>query len=100
MRLSGYAVLKSYGAEPAISLITEKKPDAIVLDMMMPDLSGVDFLHRIRGNPDLADIPVIIVSARTLPQDIQAGLEAGASIYLTKPVTYQQLSEAVQETLR
>ncbi len=100
MRLNGYTVLKSYGGTPAITLIAEEKPDAIVLDMMMPDLSGLDVLHQIRDNPELADIPVIIVSAKSMPQDIQAGLEAGASAYLTKPVTYQQLSQAVQKTLK
>jgi len=100
MRLSGYDVLKSYGGTQAISLISEEKPDAIVLDMMMPDLSGLDVLEQIRANPALARIPVIIVSAMCMPQDIQAGLDAGASVYLTKPVTYQQLSQAVQDTIR
>ena len=100
MRLSGYSVLKSYGGALAISLITEEKPDAVVLDMMMPDLSGLDVLTQIRNNPDLVDLPVIIVSAMSMPQDIKAGLDAGASAYLTKPVTYQQLSRAVQETIQ
>ncbi|MBL7162764.1 MAG: response regulator [Anaerolineales bacterium] len=100
MRLSGYNVLKSYGGALAISLIAEEKPDAVVLDMMMPDLSGLDVLKQIRNNPDLAGLPVVIVSAMSMPHDIQAGLEAGASAYLTKPVTYQQLSQAVQETIQ
>ncbi len=100
MRLNGYNVLKSYGGTPAINLISEEKPDAIVLDMMMPDLSGLDVLSQIRENPELAKIPVIVVSAMSMPQDIQAGLDAGASAYLTKPVTYQQLSQAVQKTLQ
>jgi len=63
-------------------------------------LSGLDVLNLMRKNPELADIPVIIVSAMSMPNDIQAGLDAGASVYLTKPVTYQQLSQAVQETLQ
>ena len=100
MRLNGYNVLKSYGGTPAINLISEEKPDAIVLDMMMPDLSGLDVLGQIRENPELAKIPVIVVSAMSMPQDIQAGLDAGASAYLTKPVTYQELSQAVQKTLQ
>jgi len=100
MRLNGYNVLKSYGGSPAVDLIAEEKPDVVVLDMMMPDLSGIDVLNQIRNNPELTNIPVIIVSAMSMPHDIQAGLDAGAAAYLTKPVTYQQLSKAVQETLQ
>ncbi len=100
MRLSGYHVLKSYGGAPAISLIAEEKPDAVVLDMMMPGLSGMDVLSQMRSNPELSHIPVIVVSAMSMPQDIQAGLDAGASAYLTKPVTFQQLNQAVQKTIQ
>lgn len=97
MRLSGYDVLKSYGGTPAINLITEEKPDAVVLDMMMPGVSGLDVLREMRKNPDLEVVPVVVVSAKGMPNDIQEALEAGATAYLTKPVTYQQLSQAVQE---
>lgn len=99
MRLSGYSVVKTYGGGSAISLITEVRPDAVVLDVMMPDVSGLDVLRQIRENVDLAEMPVIVVSAKGLPADIQAGFDAGASVYLTKPVTFQELSQAVQETI-
>jgi CheY-like chemotaxis protein len=99
MRLSGYFVLKSYGGPPALKLISEENPDVVVMDIMMPEFSGMDVLDHMQKNPDLRGIPVIIVSAKSLPRDIQAGLDAGAVAYLTKPVTFQQLSEAVQTTL-
>ncbi|MBC8330999.1 MAG: response regulator [Anaerolineae bacterium] len=99
MRLSGHKVLKLYEASSAFDLIVAEMPDAIVLDIMMPVVSGLDLLRELRAAPDLADIPVIVVSAKGLPQDIQAGFDAGASIYLTKPVTYQELSKAVQDIL-
>jgi len=99
MRLSGYSVLKSYGGPPAMELISEEKPDVVVLDIMMPEVSGMDVLDHMRNDPELKEIPVVIVSAKSMPHDIQAGLEAGASVYLTKPVTYQQLNEAVQKSL-
>ncbi|MBC8504276.1 MAG: response regulator [Anaerolineales bacterium] len=100
MRLNGFKVLKSYGGALAVALIAEEKPDVVVLDMMMPDLPGLDVMSQIRDNPELANIPVIIVSAMSMPQDIQAGMDAGAAAYLTKPVTYQQLSMAVEKTLQ
>jgi two-component system OmpR family response regulator len=100
MRLSGYQVLKSYGGSPAIALIAEKKPDAVVLDIMMPDLSGLDVLGFIRRQPNLAHIPVIVVSARSMPADVKYGLDAGASIYLTKPVAFLDLKAAVENAIR
>jgi len=99
MRLSGYQVFKCYGGASAMELIEEHEPDAVVLDVMMPDLSGLDVLRKMRQNPKMVDIPVVVASAKSLPSDIQAGLDAGASAYLTKPVTYQEFSQAVQNTI-
>jgi CheY-like chemotaxis protein len=99
MRLAGYNVLKSYGGTSAIALISEKKPDAVVLDVMMPDLSGMEVMKFMRRDPRLADIPVVVVSAKSLPSDIKSGLDAGASVYLTKPVAFQDLNEAVSKAM-
>ncbi len=100
MRLSGYQVIKAYGGLQTLKLIVNQKPDAVVLDWMMPDLSGLDVLKSMRKDPRLADIPVILVSAKTMPEDIDAGLNAGASYYLTKPVTYKDLKQTVGNTIR
>jgi len=99
MRLSGYHVLKSYGGTPAISLISHEIPDAVVLDVMMPDLSGLEVLRFLRRDPRLEKIPVIVVSAKSLPADIKDGLDAGANKYLTKPVAFQELNSAVREVI-
>ncbi len=95
MRLNGYRVLKAYSGKPAIALIGQQKPDVIILDLMMPGVSGFEVLHGLRADPALASIPVVIVSAKATPDDIRSGLEAGASIYLTKPVAYIDLKNAV-----
>ena len=100
MRLSGYHVLKSYGGTPAISLIADEHPDAVVLDVMMPDLSGLEVLRVLRKDPELKKIPVIVVSAKSLPSDIKNGLDAGADKYLTKPVAFQDINEAVSEVIQ
>jgi two-component system alkaline phosphatase synthesis response regulator PhoP len=99
MRLSGHQVLKSYGGTPAIALISHEVPDVVVLDVMMPDLSGLEVLRYIRRDPRLEQIPVIVVSAKSLPSDIKDGLDAGANIYLTKPVAFQDLNAAVRRVL-
>ena len=80
-----------------MNLIAREKPDAVVLDVMMPDLSGYDVLRFIRKDPRLKHIPVILVSARSRPEDIQEGLNAGAEVYLTKPVAFADLRQAVQK---
>jgi len=99
MRLSGHHVLKSYGGTPAIALISYEVPDVVVLDVMMPDLSGLEVLRFIRRDPRLGQIPVIVVSAKSLPSDIKDGLEAGANVYLTKPVAFQDLNAAVRQVI-
>ncbi len=95
MRLNGYRVLKTYSGSPAIALISQERPDAVILDIMMPGVSGLEVLQQLRLDPELASIPVVVVSAKATPVDISAGLEAGASIYLTKPVSYMDLKNAV-----
>ena len=99
MRLSGHHVLKSYGGTPAIALIAHEIPDAVVLDVMMPDLSGLEVLRFLRRDPRLEHIPVIVVSAKSLPSDIKNGLDAGANVYLTKPVAFQDLNDAVRQVI-
>ncbi|SRR5581483_2863662 len=99
MRVSGFRVLKSYTGTPAMGLIAQERPDAIILDIMMPDVSGLEVLRYMRRRPELAKIPVIIVSALSTPSDIRTGLDAGASVYLTKPVGYVDLKNAVDRLI-
>jgi CheY-like chemotaxis protein len=81
-------------------MISEKKPAAVVLDIMMPDLSGLEVLRYMHRDPRLAHIPVVIVSAKGLPSDVKNGLDAGASRYLTKPVSFLDLKEAVESAIQ
>ena len=100
MRLNGFRVIKPYSSTPAMSIIREEKPDLILLDIMMPEISGIEILHLVRSDPVLALIPVVVISARATPTDVQTGLDAGASIYLTKPVGYMDLKNAVDRLLQ
>ncbi len=97
MRVSGYRVIKTFSSTPAISLIEVEKPDIIILDVMMPDVSGLEVLRFIRRDPELSNIPVVVVSAKSMPADVQVGMDAGASVYLTKPVGFRDLVEAVNK---
>ena len=99
MRINGFRVIKMFSSAPAIPIISQEKPDVILLDVMMPDISGLEVLRYIRREPDLSAIPVIILSAKSMPSDIKTGIEAGASLYLTKPVGFQDLKNAVELVL-
>jgi len=99
MRVSGYRVLKIFNSTPAMSTIANEKPDVVILDVMMPDVSGLEVLRYMRREPELAGIPVIVVSAKSMPLDIKTGIEAGASLYLTKPVGFLDLKQAIEQVV-
>jgi two-component system, OmpR family, phosphate regulon response regulator PhoB len=100
MRVNGFRVVKSYTSGPAIEIIEKEKPDIIILDVMMPEISGIEILKIMRAKPELSQIPVVVVSAKSMPSDIKTGLEAGASVYLTKPVGFLDLTQAVENILQ
>src|SRR3972149_7155696 len=100
MRVNGFRVLKIFSSAPAIPMLIQEKPDVIILDIMMPDISGLEVLRYMRREPELLSIPVIVVSAKSMPGDIKVGLEAGASMYLTKPVGFLELKQAVEQVLQ
>jgi CheY-like chemotaxis protein len=99
-RLMGLQVYKSYSGIRAIDLIVERKPSVVLMDVMMPDLSGLEVLRQLRRDPRLSHIPAILISARGLPTDIKVGLEAGAASYLTKPVAFADLKLAMEEAMQ
>ncbi len=99
MRVSGFRVVKTSKSAPAIEMMSAEKPDVILLDIMMPEVSGLDILRYMRGDPMLANIPVVVITAKGMPADIKNGMEAGASSYLTKPVGFLDLKEAVERAL-
>ena len=71
MRVSGFRVLKTASSTPALSLIATEKPDLIILDIMMPEVSGLDILRQMRQDSALAAIPVVVVSAKSMPAFFQ-----------------------------
>jgi len=97
--IDGYRVRKIHSSGGALSVIRTEKPDVVLLDIMMPDVSGLEVLRFMRREPDLQQIPVVIISAKTLPADVRTGLEAGATAYLTKPVDVDKLRRTVAQVI-
>jgi len=100
LSVNGYQVIKIHSSGGALSVIRAEKPNVVLLDIMMPDVSGLEVLRFMHREPGLQDIPVVIVSAKTLPEDIRAGLESGAAAYLTKPVNVELLRKTVAQVIR
>lgn len=100
LRLRGYQSHNAFRGTAALSLIAEKQPDMILLDLMMPDVSGFEIMEQLHQDQSLANIPIVIVSAKAMPADIQAGLRAGAQNYLTKPISFADLIQAVELVLQ
>ena len=100
MRICGYQVEIFFGGKSAVANIADQKPAAVVLDIMMPDFSGLDVLNFMKADRNLSEIPVIIVSAKTLPDEIHEGLKAGANAYLTKPVAFTDLKKTIEEVVQ
>ena len=91
MRVSGYRVVKIFRS------VSAEKPNVVILDVMMPDVSGLEVLRFMRREPSLQNIPVVLVSAKSMPSDIKMGMDAGASRYLTKPFSFLELKNTVDE---
>lgn len=99
MHISGYEVEKFFGGLSAVDNLLDQDPDAVILDLMMPDISGLEVLNYIKDQPRLSEVPVIIVSAKTMPEDVEKGLKAGAVAYLTKPVSFSDMKVAIDEAV-
>lgn len=80
--------------------LKEKKPDLVILDLMLPDEDGSDILRRIRGNSATEELPVIIASAKTAEYDKVKNLDSGADDYLTKPFGMMEMVSRVKAVLR
>jgi len=94
-----YALVEASDGDEALSLARERRPDLILLDMMMPGRSGLDVLAELRGDPALAEIPVIMLTARTQAADRETAARAGADRFLAKPFSPLELVFVVEELL-
>src|SRR6266852_306515 len=97
---NGYEIITATDGEEAIAAARQHHPDLILLDVMMPKLDGIEVCRRLRADASLPFIPIIMVTARTDPKDVVAGLEAGGDEYLTKPVDQAALVARVKSMLR
>lgn len=100
LEAEGYDVRRAENGEEAMLLIEEAAPDLIILDWMMPLLSGIEVCRRVKTRPETRDIPVIMLSARSEEVDAVRGLDTGADDYVIKPYNLRELMARVRGQLR
>jgi len=83
----------------ALEHIRKERPDLVILDWMMPGLSGIDLCRLIKADPDIRDIPIFMLTAKGQDADEEEGMQCGVSRYITKPFSPKSLLEMVQETV-
>lgn len=99
LKSEGYIVESAYNAEEAFQQIEKRKPDLVILDVMMPRVSGIDVCNQIKENPETRDILVLMLSARDQQNDRLAGFAQGADDYVSKPFHLRSLVRKVQHML-
>ncbi|WP_426245177.1 response regulator transcription factor [Nocardioides sp. LHG3406-4] len=95
----GHDIVAVADGAAAIEACQAQRPDLAVLDVMMPGMSGLEAVRVIRNDPALADLPVILLTARAQETDVETGFESGADDYITKPFSPRELATRVQNLL-
>lgn len=95
----GYVILEAADGIQALNIIKENCPDVVIMDVMMPNMDGFTACQTLRNQPETANLPVIMLSARTQLEAVRAGLQAGANRYMTKPISKPELIQTIEELL-
>jgi phosphate regulon transcriptional regulator PhoB len=100
LQKEGYIIFSVLNGEKAISLAKRERPDLVILDLMLPDIDGFEVCKRLKKNEITAQIPIIMLTAKSREADKVTGLELGADDYLTKPFSPRELTARIKAVLR
>ncbi|MGE5893703.1 MAG: response regulator [bacterium] len=96
---AGYDVITSRSGRGIIDIMRKERPDLVILDWMMPEISGIDLCLRIKGDDDLSKTPVFMLTARGREDDEKFGMKCGVEQYITKPFSPKLLLSMLEETI-
>lgn len=99
LSMFGHEVIAVSDGAAAVAECQARRPDLAVLDVMMPGFSGLEAIRAIRADPALADLPVILLTARAQESDVETGFDLGADDYITKPFSPRELAARVEALL-
>jgi CheY-like chemotaxis protein len=91
----GYTVFSASSGPELLNMLATQKPDLIILDIMMPEMDGLEVLTRLKGKTETSTIPVILLTAKVQYEDVLGGYKLGADYYITKPFTSTQLVNGI-----
>jgi DNA-binding response OmpR family regulator len=94
-----HEVFTAYNGEDALQLVAAHHPEVVVLDVVMPGLDGYRVLHRIKDNPQTADITVMMLTVKDQPDDVMIGLTVGADYYIPKPFNAADIGALIRRHL-
>ncbi len=98
LKYKGYEVITADSGNKALDVInSETKIDLVILDIMMPDINGWEVCRKIKSNPKVSSIPVVMLSALFLEEHIKTSFEVGADDHITKPVNFQKISDVIYQ---
>jgi len=96
---NGYETVETREGLEAISLTRNMRPDLILMDIQLPEISGLDITRKIKADPDICDIPVVAVTAFAMKDDEDKIMEAGCEAYLSKPIAIDQFLSTIRRLL-
>ena len=96
----GFEIIEAVDGREATEVLAQNKPDLILMDWMLPDVSGLELVRRIKRDEVTSEIPVIMLTAKTEERDKVEGLNSGADDYITKPFSVKELSARIRAVLR
>jgi CheY-like chemotaxis protein len=99
LQRTGYEVVTVTRGDDALALILDRRPVLVVLDIDMPGLNGLEVTRKLREDPTLGELPIILLTARTEAESVREALEAGANAYVEKPFSPQDLAQRVDQLL-
>ncbi len=100
LETQGYKVLAVDDGEKSLEIIRKKRPDVILLDVVMPKVDGLSICRIIKKDEKIKNIPVILLTAKEMIADVDRGFEAGANDYVTKPVDWNKLIDKIKKLTR
>lgn len=100
LEAKGYETISTDDGEKALKMLKENKPDLVILDWMLPSVSGLEICRNIRRDKNIKNIPIIMLTAKITEDDKILGLDSGADDYITKPFSTAELSSRVKAILR
>ncbi len=95
LKMEEFRVMTAPGGKEALDVLKETRPDLIVLDIMMPEIDGFQVLEHIKGDPEIKNVPVIMLTAKSQDIDVLKGYQEGIASYMTKPFNLNELVDNI-----